>query len=737
MIEIPNKEWQQLSAGQSLPATPFVVRMWSVKNSTTVTNDDLDVLAGLRHIQPLNLTAKGRLNADIIPKLAAIRSPLEELGLGHLNLKTSEIDQLPSMPNVHLLWLTADQVDDNWRFLRRFPALRTIELYGSPLPDLSPLGNVPQLRVLRISDSGEPPTAEQIHDLQTRHPQLRILHHNYATGDKLKILGADPAQAAARRFIAAGIPVYLTGGHGAHKPLTLEELEKTVAHQYFVPTIPRGIALTEELRGLLTHFDLMHLEVPEQQDADELARALSERQDLFTLSILNSDLTDVGLRDLQKLTGLMILNVSGTQVTAAGVAAFHQNVPDCQLLWNTQHLRPAFLTTPLTEPSSAKVQEASNTPSKSASENLESYFARNRQAAERALAVGGEVAVEITMPSPDWRTLKPGDSLPAEPFVVRMWSIKNSKTATSSDLDVLAGLRHVHPLNLSAPGRLDAEIIPKIAALRSPVKELSIGHCNLKTSALERLPVMPHVHLFWLTSEQVDDGWRFLSRFPALRNIKLYGSPNPDLSPLGDAPQLRSVRLTAWGKLPDAAQILDIQKRNPQLRILYESADELQVLGNDPGRVAARRLIEAGIPVKFFDAAGMLRQLTLDEVDKTVTMYYHVTEIPRAVTLTDELRGLLTHVNLQVFKAEGQRDADSLAKSLRERPEMDHLTLTDSDLTDEGLRHLSQLSGLRSLYMKGTQVTPAGVAAFHRAVPSCGVQADSGDINPEYQAADR
>ena len=364
---------------------------------------------------------------------------------------------------------------------------------------------------------------------------------------------------------------------------------------------------------------------------------------------------------------------------------------------------------------------------------LNDYFARHRRAAERALAVGGEVFVE-TVKTAEFRAVKAGQSLPDEPFVVVMWSIKNSTTATNGDLDVLAGLRHLQQLNLMANGRLDADIIPKLAAMRSPVKELGIGHINLKTSVLDQLPVMPNVHLLWLSSEQVDDGWRFLRRFPGLRSIELYGAPIPDLSPLGDVPHLRYIRLTACGEPPAAALIRDIQTRHPQLRILYQLENELRFLGTDPARVAARRFIEAGIPEFRDDGAGSRRELRVEEIEQTVALRYLVPEIPRGIALTDELRGLLTHVNLQGFKAEGLRGTDSLVPVLSGRHDIDHLTLTDSDLTDEGLRRLQSLRGLRGLYIKGTKVSAAGVAAFHRAVPDCRVQSDTGNTDPDYSA---
>jgi hypothetical protein len=722
--------WHRLKQGQPLPPGPFVVCMWSIKNSTTVSSEDLDVLAGLRHVQTINLMVSGRrLDAAVIPKVAALQSPLKELGLGNLALKTSQLNQLPVMRNLHLLWLTGDQVDDNWRFLRHFPALRSIELFGTPLPDLSPLADLPQLRLIRLTNCGDLPDPAKIREIQSRHPQLRIL---YQTGDTLEVLGNDPARIAARRYLEAGIPLLALNARGARQPVTLAEFEQTVAARYVVGFIPRNVALTDELRDLLTHLEIEHFQGEGQRDADSIARVLHDRQDMPTLKLTDADFTDEGLRLLHSLTGLSALNVCGTQVTATGLTSFRQAVPDCFIEATTGNMLPAYRSASVAElPSVALPQpQRAEMPSKT-SESLETYFAHNRQAAERALALGGDVTVEITKPV-EWRTLKAGESLPTQDFVVRMWSIKNSPTATNADLDVLAGLRHVLQLNVMTKSKLDAEIIPKIALLQSPVKELGIGHLQLKTSKLEQLPVMPNVHVLWLSSEQVDDGWKFLRRFPGLRSLMLYGAPLPDLGPLGDVPQLRTLQLTAWGELPAADKIRDVQTRNPQLRILYQESGESKVLGTDPAQSAARRLVEAGIPVEFFAADGARRELTRAEVDKTVASNYVVLSIPRGVELTEDLRNLLTHVSLQSFQAEGLRKADSLAQLLNDRQDIDHLNLTESDLTDEGLLLLSRIIGLRGLNVSGTQVTAAGVAAFHRAVPGCFISAATGNIDADY-----
>jgi hypothetical protein len=371
-----------------------------------------------------------------------------------------------------------------------------------------------------------------------------------------------------------------------------------------------------------------------------------------------------------------------------------------------------------------------------ASETLAEYYARNRQAAERALAVDGnssEVLVEIPQPF-EWRRITAGQKLPQEPFVIRQWSVKNATKVSNRDLDVLAGLRHVLNLNVMAKSGLDAGCVPRIGAVRSSLKELAIGHITLKTSDLSKLPEMPHVHFLWISAEQVNDEWRFLTKFPAIRAISLYGSPIPDLLPLREAKHLRRLLITTWGTAPDLTQIHEIQSGNPNLRVFLDMDQQHATLGKDPAKAAVKQLLEAGVPVSGTLPDGTAVALASDDVDEKNTSIYAVRSIPPEVILTEELRGLLTHVELQNIQAVGHQQADALAEILKDRQDVEILNLVNSDLTDEGLRSLQQLTGLRLLNLNGTKVTAEGVAAFHRAVPGCHLNTDAGDVPVDYLA---
>jgi Leucine-rich repeat (LRR) protein len=54
-------------------------------------------------------------------------------------------------------------------------------------------------------------------------------------------------------------------------------------------------------------------------------------------------------------------------------------------------------------------------------------------------------------------------------------------------------------------------------------------------------------------------------------------------------------------------------------------------------------------------------------------------------------------------------------------PNLKHLELSDTPITDAGLKHLAKLSNLETLHLTGTSVTEAGVQRLQSQLPRCKV----------------
>ena len=88
--------------------------------------------------------------------------------------------------------------------------------------------------------------------------------------------------------------------------------------------------------------DLEQCHVDGQPQADRIATMLARNPRLFSISFRNCDLSDIGLWQLQWLTGLRSLTVVQTRVTAAGIEAFRE-IPGCHVVSDFGSFDPRWL----------------------------------------------------------------------------------------------------------------------------------------------------------------------------------------------------------------------------------------------------------------------------------------------------------------------------------------------------------------------------------------------------------
>ena len=100
-----------------------------------------------------------------------------------------------------------------------------------------------------------------------------------------------------------------------------------------------NLRLTEEhVSALAGHKTLKRLH--SQGIDDSVVAGLANMESLFWLGFENSQLTDKGLQELKKFKGLKTTNgtphisLTGSKVTAAGVADLQQALPKCKIEWD-------------------------------------------------------------------------------------------------------------------------------------------------------------------------------------------------------------------------------------------------------------------------------------------------------------------------------------------------------------------------------------------------------------------
>jgi len=225
------------------------------------------------------------------------------------------------------------------------------------------------------------------------------------------------------------------------------------------------------------------------------------------LTAINIPLTDAGLIHVSSLKNLRTLDVRVTEVTAAGVAALHEGLPECKIIWgdygNPTTVEPTVVADP------------------------------DRRAAEWVLGKGGMITIEVegigkVNINEQRRTdLVAADVLPMGHFELQAVNLYGKTDIGDADLIHLEGLQHLNSLALNGtsvtavclqqlqtlPGLIDfAYDSDKIdeAAMKAllGLKQLTgLGMMGGKVSAdnVHSLKALPNLSHLWLGYAEIDD----------------------------------------------------------------------------------------------------------------------------------------------------------------------------------------------------------------------------------------
>ncbi len=345
--------------------------------------------------------------------------------------------------------------------------------------------------------------------------------------------------------------------------------------------------------------------------------------------------------------------------------------------------------------------------------NFERTTLTERAAAEWALSVGGQVAVQQ---DGEPRSVSRLADLP--PGVFQVVEVRLADNVTDAGLQNLRGLSSLSRVFLPNPSRVTPkgiEIVASLPNLKTLILEcqgftddhihtlrdcrslehLSVGHFALGTDAsAETLAQLPKLKTLkpshWPMTES---GLRRLLAAPKLSDIDLGGSRVTDagLQLLADDPR--------W---------VGLGIDSPQ------TAQGFRNLGRLPN-LAGLKLTVATIPDTTFDSARFpkLRAVSVENGhDNRELTADHVARIARLHQI--EL------LQLAYLRCEEVPGLDELAKLDR----LKEIEFQTTPLTDDGLAHLAALPALELIRLNHTKVTPAGLAKFNAARPDVKVEGD-------------
>jgi WD40 repeat protein/Leucine-rich repeat (LRR) protein len=383
-----------IETSKDLPATTFAVVQIQLGNLPKVTGSGLVHLKGLTNLLYLDvdrtqisdaslenlrgLTSLQRLYIDDtsvtdagLENLKGLTN-LADLGLGSTRVSDAGLEHLKRMSNLNQLKLSSTQVSDiGLTVLARFTRLERLDLNSTHVSATGAAEltlQLPQLKVfesshvsyiaaqavlkrggsvhIRLAGKDRDRPIKNIAELPESDFQLtqaRVAKPDQAVLDglarltdprldRLEVLNLAEVSGGVPSFLAS-LPhlTYLSLAESGLGDVSLVRLEGLKKLRRLVldgnPITGHGLSSLKQLPALTD----LHLGCPTLTDL--FLSELGELKRLERLSLAGSKVSDEGLKHLAGLTNLNELDLTGTPVTADGIAAFQKALPKCKVRW--------------------------------------------------------------------------------------------------------------------------------------------------------------------------------------------------------------------------------------------------------------------------------------------------------------------------------------------------------------------------------------------------------------------
>ena len=312
-----------------LPESPFVLAGITFENAAGITDESISRFAEHAGLEMI-VIENSELLADGLAALSSLPQ-LRDLAIHGTSCPTSAFRHCPDFENLTQLAISAEQVDDDWKFLQLLPKLRQLNVYGRPVPNLDLIPKHLGLHTIDFLYSDI--DAEKVKNLNERNPNLRVVNLG-KNSTSHRLVGKDPSFAAAKTLSEKGWRFSGRFRDGGEWTSDSEDSWKT-SKPVLINTVvfPEDHSLTDAEKSLLPRVAVSFNKLQSNglRDVDELIPSLVACRKVGYLQLGKSDLTDKGLQLLVPLSpgGL---HITGTQVTKEGVIAFKEKVPYCKVI---------------------------------------------------------------------------------------------------------------------------------------------------------------------------------------------------------------------------------------------------------------------------------------------------------------------------------------------------------------------------------------------------------------------
>lgn len=689
-------------------------------------DEDVQELVALvpRHRDSINLNLRATSVTDI-----GVRK-LQDVRIYHLDLEETGVtdDTLPAIaaiPRLHVLILNRTKVTGfGLKHLAGCTNLFRLELEELPLAndDLVHLKRMPlktlTLRAARVGDAGmkhildlsrlqklelsTPVTEAGVGAVVTALPNIEQI---YLFGMPTECV-AEVARLKKCRLLS------LTDTHVTEDSLAriagMASLRKLDLNYYRVrPEISR-----KGLSALTNSETLDDIFLSNISLADSDFEALKKLRRLKHLSLRSMSVTDEIVPHLTSCANLRTLSLSQTQLTSKGVARLRTEMPQCDI--------------------ESDISDDQITAAMGSADH-------DIRFTKWVIGRGGKLTstqTDASITIENVTRIKRGVSI----------DFSGLPDVTDADLKKLAALwpRHRPAFNLNL--ERTAVTDTGVASLRGlPIHYLNLNHTRVTNAALESVSQNARLTRLTLIDTRVTGaGLSHLSHHENLSELDLeeleIGDGN--LVHLRNLP-LRRLALRESSVSDDGLRdILNIKS----LRVL-ELSDPITSDGVADVVEALPSLTEIHLHGAMNDAAiaevsklQSCEVVGLHQVDCTDAAFAQLAKMPRLRKLNfdmnsskpnaisrDGLAALCACPDLQELYLTGIRLKDHDYKVFTEYPSLSFLKIRFTPVSVAGLMQLANCQTLKKLQLERTGVTPAGVAAFRKALPQCEIETDAGN----------
>lgn len=699
--------------GSTLPTSQFTLYSINLMRHTKIAAADLERLTTLRDLHWLNFS-DSRLDTSAATVLGQLKQ-LTGLSIANSGIPGKHFSAFETLHALEFMSIDSTQLAEiNGRASLR--AVNRVFVRDGDDSSLDHLQIFPCLYVARFEGASSL-SESAVREFHKRAPLVQVLLDTR----KGTLAIADESRREAVRVLAARGVKFTVTSWGSDRP-------HLATDEDFRPPNPLTVVQTEipsEVR--LAPNDVLFFsrtlvgnkvvakgcEFPKQ-----LISAIADQTPVNHWDFSQSSLTDGDLQILARMPELLSLTITETDVTRAGIAAFHKALPRCQIHSDFGTIEPDYNA----EPQQWELKPIPNGESKS----VENKSAReinpvlsDREVAEWITAHGGEVNRFM--------------SASMEPFRVKSVTFGRDHIVDSRDIERLRGLKDLNKIGFLRYGTISDSAMEELAQLPT-VQSLSIETLQLSSRSLEVISKIPSLTELCLSQHQVTHLANI--SFPNVRDLLLIRVTDDDLSQLSKFPKLNLLTFSPDSDISENA-VTVLKQQKPNLLIVQFNEQWKQVpVDMTAQKGALDRLIPHGVSFRGEDwskTRGQQHLITQQENAASDVLSIGSVSMPEAKNLSAEDLQSLSSISMKhTLFARNNRQTEELLDAISDQLLLYRIDLTGARMGDQELKKLEVFVNLRLLELNSTQVTRAGIDAFHRVRPRCQIRSDFPTVEPDF-----